>query len=176
MSKNKVNAEGVLAADTRKIINDNFSDVARCSSQFLADSGGTGTTLTNVTGMVTDSLLPGTYLVKGNLITTATANSGLKAGLKFGTASMLTSIQLSVRAFTASAVAVSTFTTATDAATFVAATAAYVNVEFEGTVVVAAAGTLQLQAAQNASHADDTTVEVGSYMTFTPIGATIGRV
>lgn len=176
MAKNKVIAEGAFTNDTKKIINDNFADVSRCSTQFTATSGTTGTTLTNVTGLVTDTLLPGTYYVRGNLITTATANSGFKAGLKFGTASMLTSVQLTVQAFTASAVAVTTFTTATDAASLVAATSAYVNVSFEGTIVVATAGTLQLQAAQNASHADTTSVEVGSTMLFTPIGAVVGQV
>jgi len=34
------------------------------------------------------------------------------------------------------------------------------------------AGTLQIQAAQNASNAAATTVDVGSTMSFTPIGAT----
>lgn len=172
MAKNKVIEEGALHAGTKKIINDNFADVARCTSQFLVDSGSTGTTLANVTGLVTDTLQPGTYRFYINLITTATTNSGLKVALKQSVSSMLSSIQASVRAMSASAVAASTFTTATDAASIVAATAAYVNVVIEGTLVIpeGKAGTLQLQAAQNASHADDTTVEVGSYMEFTKIG------
>lgn len=173
MSKNYVKLEGQFTADSRKIVNDNISDRSSCTTQFLVDSGSTGTTLTNVTGMVTDTLQPGTYIVDINLVTTATTNSGIKAALKWGTASMITSTSLAVVATSASAVASTTFTTSTDAATFVGATAAYVNVRVTGKIVVALAGTIQLQAAQNASHADDTTVEVGSTMTFTPIGATV---
>jgi hypothetical protein len=169
MTKNSVKYEGAFTADTKKTINDNLLDIGYCSAQFLVDSGSTGTTLTNVTGMVTETLAPGTYRFEINLITTATANSGLKFGLKFGTASMLTSIAAKTYAYTASAIATSTFTTATDAAAMVAATAAYTGARVVGTVVVAKAGTLQLQAAQNASHADDTTVEVGSFMMFQKI-------
>lgn len=172
MAKNYVKYEGAFDATARKIVNDNIPDVSRCSTQFLADSGSTGTTLTNVTGLLSDVLQPGIYEVDINLITTATANSGFKAALKWGTASMITSTALSVTALSASAVAATTFTTSTDASSFVAATSAYVNVKVKGTITVAIAGTIQLQAAQNASHADDTTVEVGSTMSFTPIGAT----
>lgn len=172
MAKNSVKTEGALDKTVRTTINDNFADASRCSTQFLADSSGTGTTLTNVTGLVTDVLQPGIYDVDINLITTATTNSGLKAALKWGTASMITNTALSVTALSASAVAATTFTTSTDASAFVAATAAYVNVKVKGTITVAIAGTIQLQAAQNASHADDTTVEVGSTMRITPIGST----
>lgn len=172
MAKNKVKTEGAFDYTVRKTINDNISDASRCSTQFLADSGGTGTTLTNVVGLVSDVLQPGIYDVEINLITTATANSGLKAALKWGTASMITNTALSVTALSASAVAATTFTTSTDASPFVGATAAYVNVKVKGTITVAIAGTIQLQAAQNASHGDDTTVEVGSTMVFTPIGST----
>lgn len=169
MAKNKVLYEGVLSADTREVLNENFYDVGYCSTQFLADSSGTGTTLTNVTGMVTDTLTPGTYAFRIVLRVTATANSGFKCGLKFGTASMLTSISARTKAYTASAIATTSFTTATDAASMVAATTAYTGIEIDGTLVVSTSGTLQFQAAQNASHADDTTVEVGSFMEFRKI-------
>jgi len=172
MAKNKVIGVGVLTDDTKKILNDNFADVSRCSTQFLADSGGTGTTLTNVVGLTSATLQPGIYEVDINLITTATTNSGVKAALKWGTASMITNTALSVTATSASAVAATTFTTSTDASAFVGATSAYVNVKVKGTITVALAGTITLQAAQNASHADDTTVEVGSTMKFNAIGAT----
>jgi hypothetical protein len=39
----------------------------------------------------------------------------------------------------------------------------------EGTLVVALPGTLQLQAAQNASHADNTTIYTSSFMRFEKI-------
>ena len=173
MAKNKVIAEGALTNDTRRKLNDNFSDISKCTTEFDVDSGGTGATLANVTGMVTDVLQPGTYHVYIHLDCLATANSGLKAALKFGTASMLTSLALVSRAYTASGVGVARATTATDAASIQASTAAIINCVIEGTIVVGTAGTLQLQAAQNASHADNTTIYTSSFMSFTPIGATV---
>lgn len=169
MAKNRVINEGALISETRKIINDNFSDVSRCTTQFTQSSD---TTLNNVTGLVTDTLMPGTYDVEINLITTAGASGGVKAALKWGTASMITSTALSVSGLSASAIANTTFTTSTDASAFIAATTAYVNVKVKGTIVVALAGTIQLQVGQNASNGTATTVEVGSTMSFTPIGAT----
>jgi hypothetical protein len=169
MSKNTVKNEGALSADTRKILNDNTSDVSVASATFSATSGDTSTTLTNVAGLVTGTLEAGTYRFRIHLAGVATANSGLKVGLKQGTASMLTSIESIARGFTASAVAVQHSTTATDAASLFASTSAVINCIIEGTVVVATAGTLQVQAAQNASHADTTSVYLGSYMTFTKV-------
>lgn len=173
MSKNRLldYNVGVLDAQAKKIINENFPDVSLCTTQFDAVTGTTGTTLTNVVGMVTDStsISAGTYRFYIHVAGVATANSGMKLGLKFGTASMLTSIESIARGFTASAVAVQHSTTATDAASLFASTSAVINVIIEGTMVVALAGTLQLQAAQNAAHADTTSVYVGSYMTFTKV-------
>lgn len=167
MAKNVVSKEGAFTADTKKIINDNFVDFSQCTTEFDVDSGTTGTTLANVTGMVTDVLEPGTYEVEIVLNCLSTANSGLKVALKFGTASMLTSIDVVSRAFTASGVGVARATTATDAASIQASTAAIISNVIQGRLVVATAGTLQLQAAQNASHADNTTIYVGSFMKFT---------
>ncbi len=175
MAKNRVLTEGAFTRDARKIINDNFADNSVCTTEFVAVTGTTGTTLTNVVGMVTDTLQPGLYKFRIHLSTAATANSGLKIGLKFGTASMLTSINARTKAFTASTIATTAFTTATDAASIIAATAAYTGAEVIGTLTVATAGTLQLQAAQNAAHADETKVLVGSFMEFIPIGATTAR-
>lgn len=166
-------AEGAFDASLKKQINDNFTELygstAICSTQFDAVTGTTGATLTNVVGMVTGVLPAGTYAYKIHVSGVATANSGMKLGLKFGTASMLTSIENVSRAFTASAIATSHSTTATDAATLLGSTTAIINAELEGTVVIGTAGTLQLQAAQNAAHADTTSVYVGSYMTFRKI-------
>ena len=170
MAKNKVKYVGAFTDETMKTLNNNLSDVALATTQFDAVTGTTGATLTNVVGMVTDTLEAGTYRFKIHLAGVATANSGMKVGLKFGTASMLTSIESTAKGYTASAVAVQHSTTATDAASLFASTTAVINVELEGTLVVATAGTLQLQAAQNAAHADTTSVYVGSYMTFTKVG------
>lgn len=169
MAKNRVIVEGALISDTRKVINDNLRDISRVSTQFTQSSDAT---LNNVSGLLTDTLMPGIYDVEINLITTAGASGGVKAALKWGTASMITNTALSVSGLSAAAIANTTFTTSTDASPFVAATAAYVNVKVKGTVTVALAGTIQLQVGQNASNATATTVEVGSTMSFTPIGAT----
>ena len=72
--------------------------------------------------------------------------------------------------YTASAVAVQHTTTATTGMTLFGATAAYIAARIFGRITVNAAGTLAVQAAQNAAHADTTSVYVGSRATFTRIG------
>jgi len=173
MALNKIKTEGALSADVRKIINDNFNDESTVTTAF---SQATNTTLANVVGLVSDTLQPGTYDVDINLITTAGATGGFKAALKWGTASMITSTSLAVTALSAAAVAQTNFTTSTDASPFVNAAAAYVNIKVRGTIVVAVAGTLQLQAAQNTSDATAATVALGSTMKLNPIGATTGAI
>lgn len=175
MAQNKVKFEGTLDAGSRKIINDNLPDLSRCTTQFDAVTGTTGTTLTNVVGMLTDTLLPGTYRFRLNLSTTATANTGIKIALKWGTASMITSAQYTARAFTASGVVVTKGTTATDAVELLdSAAGVVIQADITGILVVALPGTLQLQAAQHTAHADTTSVLVNSFMEFTPISATTG--
>jgi len=174
MSKNKVLYSGALTDDTVKVINQNLSDVSFCTTSLDVDSGTTGTTLANVVGMITDDLDAGTYHVYIHLDCLSTANSGLKAAFKFtgdNSASMLTSLSLVSRAFTATGVGVSRATTATDAASIQASTAAIINCVIEGQIVVAEGknGQLQLQAAQNASHADNTTIYTSSFMKITKV-------
>lgn len=169
MAKNLVKYEGTFGSDNRKVINDNIPDASRVTTAF---SQSASTTLANVVGLLTDTLQPGVYDVDINLITTAGASGGVKIALKWGTASMITATSLAVQANSAAATANTTFTTSTDAASILAGTAAYVNVKVKGTITVALAGTLQLQAAQNVSDATATTVALGSTMTLTPIGAT----
>lgn len=174
MAKNKVLNEGALDASTRTIINNNLDDVSLLSTLFDVDSGTTGTTLTNLAGMITDELTAGTYRVYIHLDCVSTANSGLKAAFKFtgaNSASMLSSLALVSRAYTASGVGVARATTATDAASIQASTAAIISCVIEGEIVVASgkSGQLQLQGAQNASHADNTTIYTTSYMLVTKI-------
>lgn len=171
MAKNRIFAEGAFDRTARVTCNQNFPDVALCTTQFDAVTGTTGATLTNVIGMVTDtmSIVPGTYRFYINISGVSTANSGIKLGLKQNNGCTLTSIESVARGFTASAVAVQHSTTSTDAASLFAQTAAVLDVVIEGTMVVATGGTIQLQAAQNAAHADTTSVYTGSYMSFTMI-------
>lgn len=173
MAKNRVINEGCFDYTVRKIVNDNFSDLALCTTEFVAVTGTTGTTLTNVVGMTTGILQPGTYKFRLNLSTTATANTGITLALKWGTASMITSAQYTARALTASGVVVTKGTTATDATPLLdSAAGVVIQADITGVVVVALAGTLQVQAAQHTAHADETKVLVNSTMEFDSIGST----
>lgn len=122
-------------------------------------SGDTGTTLTNLTGLV-QTVVPGTYKYRVFLPGVSTANSGMKVAFKL-TTTVLTSIENLGKLFTASAVAVQHSTTTTDQTSYAAGTAANILVELEGTMVVGTGGTIQIQGAQNASHADTTTFYLG---------------
>lgn len=164
MAKNRLKNEGALDSTNRLIINHNFSDVSLCTTQLDITSS---TTLTNITGMVTESLQPGeTYNFRIVIPTICTANNGSKFAFKFGTASMLASIEYEAKAFTASTVAVTRGTTATDQALLCDnASAVVILVEIEGTLIMdntsallashaLGNNTLQLQAAEHTSHAD----------------------
>lgn len=142
--------------------------VAFATTQFNAVTGTTGVTLTNVIGMVL-TLPIGTYEFEVNLPGVATANSGAKYGFKY-TTTVLTSLEATGIGHTASAAACQHTTTATDQATLYAETAAVLHTCIKGRMVVATAGTVQLQAAQNAAHADTTSVYVGAAMRFTKVG------
>ena len=142
-------------------------DTAKATVQFDATSGTTGTTLTDVTGMSV-TVAPGTYRFYVNLPGVATSNSGIKAGFKY-TTTVVTSIESTARIFTASAVAVQHSTSNADQATLAGSTSAAISTVIEGTMVVGTGGTIKLQAAQNASHGDTTSVYIGASMTFTRI-------
>lgn len=140
-----------------------------CTTEFVAVTGTTGTTLTNVVGLTAFALAAaGVYKFELHISGVATANSGHKLGFKYTTAT-LTSLESSAKAFSAAAVAVTQTTTATDQATLHGATTATLDIVITGRIVVNAAGTLAVQCAQNAAHADETKVYAGSYMTLTRI-------
>lgn len=166
MAKNRMTGgmEGVFTREMRRIFNNNASDVSLCDTQLDVTSS---TTLVNISGLVTDNLVPGaTYKFKAILPTVCTANNGSKFGFKFGAASMISAIEYEAKAFTASAVAVTRGTTATDQALMLDNAAAVVILaEIQGVFVLndtaalrLAEGlgtvTLQLQAAEHTSHAD----------------------
>lgn len=163
MTANLVKKEGAFDSSARREVNSALGDVSLCTSQLSVASS---TTLANVTGLVTDVLPAGIYDFEIRLITTAGASGGVKAALKQSVSGMVSSISASVSGLSAAAVENTTFTTATDAASVIAATSAYVAVNVKGVVVIGSAGTLQVQVAQNASNATATTVEVNSYMRF----------
>lgn len=137
-----------------------------CTTQFDAVTGTTGTTLTNVVGLTGFTLAAaGVYQFEVNIAGVSTANCGIKLGFKYTTAT-LTNMEAIGAGFTASAVAVQHSTSTTDQASLFAQTAAVIHVRITGRITVNAAGTLAVQAAQNAAHADTTSVYVGSYATF----------
>jgi hypothetical protein len=140
---------------------------SKVTTQFDAVTGTTGTTLTNTVGGVL-TVVPGTYKFKIHVAGTSTANCGVKLSLK-QTTTVLSSMESTARGYTAAAVAVQHTTTATDQPAIFGQTAAVINVEAEGTFVCTTGGTLQLQAAQNAAHADTTSVYVGSFFSVSRI-------
>lgn len=165
MTQQTITEEGAFQRTIRDQVNENFDElytgftarpqVARQSADVTAT---TNTTLANLTGLV-HTLAVGTYKFRVALQALSTANGGTKVAFNY---TAPTSLQCESKAFTASAVAVTRVTTTTDQASLVAATVANICIELEGTIVVATAGTIQVQGAQNASHADTTTYYTGS--------------
>lgn len=136
--------------------------VVRNSAAFDVDSGTTGSTLTTLTGMSVTLVAGATYYFRIHVpLVVMTTNCGLKMAFKLTTAT-LTAINARVRQSTDTdnTGAVSTsFVTTTDQATWFAQNAVvYTTVNIEGTLTVGTGGTIAVQAAQNAAHADNTTI------------------
>lgn len=133
------------------------------AADFTATSS---TVLTSLTGVSWTVVAGATYKFKGVIpLITQTTNGGAQMAFKLTTAT-LTSINLRVRNSTdtdnTGAVSVS-FVTGTDQATwFNQKTVAYTNIQVEGSLVVNAGGTIAVQAAQNTSHVDTTTITAGA--------------
>ena len=137
------------------------------TASFDVDDGSSGSTLTNVTGLTAFNLVAGaTYKFKVTCSAIVqTTNGGSKAAFKLTTAT-LTTVNARVRQSTdtdnTGAVS-TTFTTTTDQATwFDQKAVVYTSFSIEGTLVVGTAGTIAVQLAQNAAHADNTTVLAGA--------------
>lgn len=144
-----------------------LSEVTKfCTTQFDAVTGTTGATLTNIVGLTGFSLAAaGVYAFQIHISGVSTVNCGMKLGFGYTTLTA-TSLESSARGYTASAVAVQHTTTSTTGMTLFGQTAVVIAVDLYGRLVVNAAGTLAVQAAQNAAHADTTSVYVGSWATF----------
>ncbi len=141
-------------------------ETALCSAQFNATNGDTGTTLTNVTGMVV-TVVPGTYRFRINVPGVSTTNSGIKVAFKY-TTTVISNMEATGWGYSAAALEVAHTTSTADQATlFADNTLAYISVVVEGVVVVGTGGTIQFQAAQNAAHADTTSVYARASMAFT---------
>jgi len=140
-------------------------------------SGVTGTALTknadaayaNVVGLSATLVAGATYRFRAVLPSTvASGTGGIKYAFKYTTAT-LTSIEATAKGYTASAVAVQHTTTTTDQADLFTQAAVVLLTEIEGTLVVNAAGTLNIQMAQNTSNASNTVALVGGTLEFTRI-------
>lgn len=148
----------VLGASKNMPLDVVYNTTVRQSADVVKDDGAAASALT---GLV-HTVVPGTYKYRAMIQCLSTANGGVKITMDLTTA-VLTSIQNVGRGSTASAQGASArTTTATDNATLYAATAAITQIELEGTMVVSTGGTIQLNAEQNASHADESTFYTGS--------------
>lgn len=118
------------------------------------------TTLANVPGLSVAVTAAGTYSFRAFLQGTSTTNGGLKVAIaNSGTTTSGTYTGKQFNGATTNAAA----TTSTMGTAVAAATTVYTDATLEGVIVIANAGNLTVQAAQNAAHADTTTVTVGSY-------------
>jgi len=156
-TNNAINYNNLFVVDEKGFTRDGGR--SRCTTQFDATSGDTGATLTDVVGMTATVLAAGVYRIRAALSTVSTTNSGIKVAIG-GTATATAFSCTTFNYNTATINAVDTVTTIGNA--MGAATAVATDVLVEGYITVNAAGTLTLQAAQNASHADTTSVKVGS--------------
>jgi hypothetical protein len=121
----------------------------------------TDTTLATVTGLSQALTAGKTYNCHGHLTGTAGASGGITVAL-VATAS-LSATQTTWTGFTWNGTTAVSHTTVTAlGSNIAAATAVYSDIDIDGSIVVNAGGTINVQAAQNASNATATTVLQGS--------------
>lgn len=125
------------------------------------------TTLANVPGLSVNVIAGATYVFRAYLPVTVNATPGIKVAI--GGTSTWTSVNETSYAYTASAIATTTNSTATSGTVLTNAAAAYTNIIIEGTVKINAAGTLTVQMAQNTSNATATSVLVNASFTVTRV-------
>ena len=156
---------GTETLSGKTLTNNIDANIVFCTTEFVAVTGTTGVTLTDVVGMGPLTVVAGgTYLIDCDIPCLATANSGLKLSFKYTTATM-TTFQTSAMQWTAAGALTQEAATATsDQPDITSQTAALTYVHITGRMVVNAGGTIKFQAAQNAAHADETKVLVGASM------------
>lgn len=132
---------------------------AICASALTKTSD---TTLANISGLSVNVTAAGKYNFRAHLTGTADAAGGIKVALG-GTA---TATSLQATAWNWSGSTINAVSSATALATALgAATAVYTDIIIEGSIVVNAAGTLTVMAAQNVSDVTSTTVAINSNFT-----------
>lgn len=120
-------------------------------------------TLANVTGMTVQLNAGITYAFRATLPISSGSGGGVKFAFNTTDTLSFTSINLTGKFYTAAGVAVSN-TTSTTLGVAVGSTATVILAELAGSLVVNTAGTLVLQAAQNASSATTTGILVGGFL------------
>lgn len=119
------------------------------------------TTLATVTGLSLSLVAGKTYYIEGWLSVTAGASGGLKAALVASGGLTATSCRIGAVAFNGATIVANTTVTSLGS-NIVANTAVITDVYVKGSIVVNAAGTINVQAAQNASNGTTTSVFAGS--------------
>lgn len=122
----------------------------------------TNVVLATLTGFSWSVIAGATYALTVEGATTMSTNGGLSMALKLTTATLTALQAQAVQAVTSTVAYGANFTTATDQAKIVDnKTAAYTYLRIQGAIIVNAAGTIGLQACQNTSHSDTTTLLKG---------------
>lgn len=128
-------------------------------------SQASNTTLASVTGLSASVVAGATYAFEAYLATTNSATGGIKLSLNGGTATM-TSFLADTMSYSTTTLEAETNVSAISSSLIDTATASTL-VLVNGTMVVNAAGTIQLQAAQHASNGTATTITNGSSLVLT---------
>lgn len=173
--KNDILFEGALTNQTRKALNHNVEDRCVVIAEIDITSSTTGATLTNVPELITDTthkleaLME--YMFEANLSVISTANSGVKVAFAQTNGLTLSQFECLSNAKHTGTADVITHVTSTTAGTSVVATTTVIQqVILKGTFTTTTGGTLQLQMAQNASHADTTSIFKGSTLVVKRVG------
>lgn len=134
-----------------------ISSLAKVSTAQLDRA--TSTVLTNIPGLSVNVVAGATYLFRAHIAGVGTANGGAKFAI--GGTATATSITYTGRHMNAATTNAQTNTQTLGNAVG-ASTAVFTDGYIEGAIVVNAAGTLTVQLAQNASHADITSALINS--------------
>lgn len=157
-------AHALYARNELGEINRLTGNAARNSAAFTATSS---TTLTNITGLTRNVEASRVYAFRAVLQTTAVATGGVKVAVS-GTATATAISYVGVLTDGTSIIA-NTRATALDATVCASTTSTAGTCTIEGVLVVANAGTLTLQFAQNASDGSASTVLANQYFQLIPI-------
>jgi hypothetical protein len=139
-----------------------FSDaLAKVSTAVLSKT--TDTAFESVAGLSVSLAAGKTYLCSGTLSGTSGASGGVKARISASGGLTATTVRWRGRLWNGTTAVENTEISAIGSS-FAASTAVYTNLDFEGAITVGVAGSLLIQAAQNASNATATTVIPGSHL------------